>query len=189
MTEPIVRHGGILCSDLQVKTRHSWIHQLQPTRRACSVVFVATLTGDWRTEWNQLSCHSTPFSLSSQPYLLIFRGYLHGLWAGRANVGLVICHSVTNAMDTTSTALLCPQLTPSNLHLSISSATSTPLVNWAPGSFPFPHLLHLVTLNHSTNTKKWGYSRELPASHWPYQYKIPPLIKRHNGKLNIWIMF
>ena len=64
----------------------------------------------------------------SPPYLLIFRGYLHylhGLWAEWANVGRVICHRVEPMQWTLSApgpSSYCPQLTPSSLHLSISSS-------------------------------------------------------------------
>ena len=64
MTEPIVRHGGILCTDLQVKTRHSWIHQVHWTRNSLTVqlcwwqhCLLSRLQS--QMHWKQLSCHSS----------------------------------------------------------------------------------------------------------------------------------
>ena len=63
MTEPIVRHGGIFCEDLQVKTRHSWIHHLHSTRNICWLCWwwlkqLATLSVQSVSEWMMFSLES-----------------------------------------------------------------------------------------------------------------------------------
>ena len=113
MTEPIVRHGGIFCEDLQVKTRHSWIHHLHSTRN------IGWLCCCWSRQLATPSASQSVvvtdvFPAVSPPYFPIFRGYLHGLWAEWANVGLAICH----------------RLEPMQWTLSVPAAPRDIVLNW-----------------------------------------------------------
>ena len=102
------------------------LDQKQPD---CSVVLVATLS-PLQTPVSdalkavELSFQWIMFSKVSQPYLVIFPGYLHGLWAGRANVGLVICQWRNQCYGHQQHGSALSSIDPNNLHLSISSATS-----------------------------------------------------------------
>ena len=116
------------------------------------------------------------FSKVSQPYLAIFRGYLHGLWAGWANVGLAICHRLEPMQWTLSVprdivlnwprpAYIC------QYHHQWSWVLGPPFI-FSP-LFSYPRSCHIEAFNKYQEVRL--FPENYPSTHWPYQYKIPSL--------------
>ena len=73
---------------------------------------VGVVVAGWQHSQSVSQSVNYVFPLVSQsPYLPIFRGYLHGLWAGWANVGLAICHRLEPMPWTLSVPGYCWPLT------------------------------------------------------------------------------
>ena len=185
MTEPIVRHGGIFCEDLQVKTRHSWIHHLHSTRNIgwlCCCWFRQLAT----PSASQSVVVTDVFPAVSPPYFPIFRGYLHGLWAEWANVGLAICHRLEPMQWTLSVprdivlnwprpAYIC------QYHHQWSWVLGPPLI-FSP-LFSYPRSCHIEAFNKYQEVRL--FPENYPSTHWPYQYKIPPLLAKRSVVLAV----
>ena len=157
------------------RSRQGILGSITSTRPETSAGCVVVGPGNWqhRQPASQPVVVTDVFPGVSPPYFPIFRGYLHGLWAEWANVGLAICHRLEPMQWTVLLPLaILSSIDPVQLtfvNIIISGRGCWVLLS---SSLPFSHILDLVTLKHSTNTKKWGY----------FQKITPPLIDRINIK-------
>ena len=196
MTEPIVRHGGIFCEDLQVKTRHSWIHHLHSTRNICWLCWwwlkqLATLSVQSVSEWMMFSLESLE-SLDSLHLICWFSvatyttytdcGPSELMLAGWFVTGWNQCNGHSQPRVPRHIVLNWPR--PAYIcqyHHQWSGLLGPPLI-FSP-LFSYPRSCHIEAFNKYQEVRL--FPENYPSTHWPYQYKIPPLLAKRSVVLAV----